>query len=141
MKQYLDEEYYLTDEHDLIFEHCGDVKILLEQSYWANNRKHEIVERSITNSLCFAVFHEKSEKLVAFSRVVTDYATMYYLCDVIVDQMHRGKNIGKKMVEWITTSESKLSGKYGMLLTKDAQGLYSKYGFEEYDESCMCKFK
>ena len=72
--------------------------------------------------------------------MITDYATMYYICDVIVDERHRGKQIGKTLVNWIV-SEEKLKGMYGMLLTSDAQGLYSQYGFSEYQQSCMRKFK
>ena len=48
--------------------------------------------------------------------------------------------LDKTLVNWIV-SEEKLKGLYGMLLTSDAQGLYSQYGFSEYQQSCMCKFK
>ena len=78
--------------------------------------------------------------MVAFARVITDYATMYYLCDVIVDEKYRGNGLGKMLVDWIANKEDKLKGQYGVLLTSDAQGLYSQFGFSEYEKSCMCKF-
>lgn len=60
--------------------------------------------------------------------MLTDYATTYYLADVIIDESHRGRGFGKQLIEYIT-SYPPLSGLWGILVTKDADGLYSKYGF------------
>ena len=35
---------------------------------------------------------------MGFSRVVTDYATFAWVCDLIVDNAHRGRGIGKAML-------------------------------------------
>ena len=134
------DKYQLTDNNERIKAHISDVKKLLQQSYWAKERTLEKIEKSIEGSLCFAFFDTESDKIVAFARVVTDFATMYYLCDVIVDEGHRGKGLGKMLVNRIAYEDERLKGLYGILLTSDAQGLYSKYGFSEYDKSCMCKF-
>lgn len=99
----------------------------LSKSYWANTRSKELILKTIENSHCFSLFH--NDKQVGFARVITDYATFAYLCDLIIDDKYRGKGLGK----WFTNtiiSESKCgeSSKW-MLVTKDAQGLYKKYGF------------
>jgi len=52
---------------------CG----FLARSYWANKRSLEMIEKSINNSVCFGVYD--GDKQVDFARVVTDFATMYYL--------------------------------------------------------------
>ena len=57
---------------------------------------------------------------------------------VIVDEKYRGQGIAKMMLDWIVKEEIKLQGLKGILFTKDAHGLYSKYGFENSDR-CMCK--
>lgn len=134
------DKYQLTDNKERIKAHISDVKNLLQQSYWAKERTLEKIKKSIEGSLCFAFFDTESDKIVAFARVVTDFATMYYLCDVIVDEGHRGKGLGKMLVNRISDEDERLKGLYGILLTSDAQGLYSQYGFSEYDKSCMCKF-
>lgn len=134
------DKYQLTDNKERIKAHISDVKKLLQQSYWAKERTLEKIEKSIEGSLCFAFFDTESDKIVAFARVVTDFATMYYLCDVIVDEGHRGKGLGKMLVNRIADEDERLKGLYGILLTSDAQGLYSQYGFSEYQKSCMCKF-
>jgi len=41
-------------------------------------------------------------------RVVTDYATVYNLCDVYIDEEFRERGIEEKMREWITHTEVKL---------------------------------
>ncbi len=77
--------------------------------------------------------------LVAFARVITDYATLYCLEDVIVDESYRGRGLGKKLVGYVTECEKRLKGQFGVVLTRDAQTLYSKYGFKEYYDTCMYK--
>ena len=134
------QNWRMTNDNEIIKKHCEEVRKLLSQSYWAKDRTIEVIEKSIEQSLCFAIFDVETDTMAAFARVITDYATMYYLCDVIVDEKYRRNGLGKMLVDWITYKEDKLKGQYGVLLTSDAQGLYSQFGFREYEESCMCKF-
>ena len=50
------EQYQITDDKELIKEHSKDIKALLSQSYWAKERTLEKIEKSLEQSLCFAVF-------------------------------------------------------------------------------------
>lgn len=129
--------YQISNHQDRIRKHSKDVKFLLSQSFWAKERPLDIIEKSMEQSLCFAVFDVETDSIVAFARAVTDYATMYYVCDVIVDEKHRGNGLGTMLVDWIVNQEEQLKGKHGMLLTSYAQGLYSKFGFTEFTGSCM----
>jgi len=61
-----------------------------------------------------------------------------YLCDVIIDNNYRGKCVGKKLVEFIINS-NKLKGLRGIIATKDAHGLYEKYGFVKSENLFMFK--
>lgn len=112
------------------------VKALLEQSYWAKDRTLNTIEQSIQNSLCFGVF--ESENLIGFGRVVTDYATVYWLCDIIIDEKYRGQGLGKLLVSKIVNHEAIL-GLRGILATADAHELYTQYGFEREPERYMSK--
>ena len=103
---------------------------LLKKSYWANNRKKETTQKAIENSLCVGIYFGK--EMVGFARLVTDNATMYWLCDVIIDEKHRKNGLGKKLIE-IITNMKELDGMFGLLATRDAQGLYEKYGFKKVD--------
>ncbi|WP_370636471.1 GNAT family N-acetyltransferase [Cohnella sp. CFH 77786] len=109
----------------------------LQRSYWAKAREAERTKKAIENSRCYGVYDAEGRQ-VAFARVITDGATAYYLCDVFVDENHRGSGIGKAMVEAIIGSEE-LKGITGMLATADAHGLYEKYGFVKDAERFMRK--
>lgn len=113
-----------TDKSLLSLETICD--FLINRSYWAKNRTHEQIGKSVENSLCFGVYEGKRQ--VGFARVVTDYSVMYWLCDVFVDEEYRGKGIGKLLVECVV-DHPELKDLNGILATRDAQGLYEKYGF------------
>lgn len=85
------------------------------------------MERSIEGSYCLACYAEDGS-LAGFSRVVTDWATMYYDCDLFVLPQHRGRGLGKELVRRMHPQLRSLSG---MLLTADAHGLYAQFGFEQ----------
>ncbi len=104
-----------------------DIVSLLGTSYWASHRSREKIIKSIENSLCFGVYDE--EKQIGFARMITDYATHAYLCDVIVDEEYRGQGIGKALLTYIMECPE-LRGVNSMcLLTNDAHKLYEKFGF------------
>lgn len=125
-------EYTISNDKDLIS--LDKVCDLLSKSYWANQRSKDKIKDSIKNSICVGVYD--TEKMIGFARIVTDYATMYWLCDVIIDEEYRGKGLGKKLIGYITEMEA-LKGMFGILATRDAHGLYEKYGFQREPEKYM----
>ena len=87
----------------------------------------EVIQRSIQNSLCFGLFH--GNRQIGLIRVITDYATFAYVCDVYVLEDYQGKGLGKWLMS-VATSYPELQGlRRWALLTRDAHGLYSQYGF------------
>ena len=129
--------FYMTDDKLLLLRRCDEVNELLNGAYWVTERESATMRRAMENSLNYAVFEVESDRLVGFARVVTDYATVYYLCDVFIAEEFRGMGLGKKLVEWIVCREEKLGGVNGLLKTGDAKTLYEKYGFEECKAVCM----
>jgi len=127
-------EYKFSDNKSMIL--IDKVCELLGNSYWANNRKKEITIKAIENSLCIGIYLK--DEMIGFARIVTDYATMYWLCDVIIDEKHRKNGLGKKLIE-IITQMKELDGMFGILATRDAHGLYEKYGFKKVGEKYMRK--
>lgn len=129
-------EYYIKTGKENM--QLPEVKKLLEQSYWANERPIETIEKSMQYSICIGVFLSENDRQIGFARVLTDYATTYYICDVIVDTNHRGNGIGKKIMETIEDMPE-IRSLRGMLATKDAHGLYKKYGFQDGGTTYMSK--
>ncbi|KAA8787105.1 GNAT family N-acetyltransferase [Paenibacillus amylolyticus] len=125
-------EFLISDDKSLLdYETiCG----FLSRSYWASKRPKEKIIRSFQSSECVGVYQDNRQ--VGFARLVTDYETVYYLCDVYIDEDYRGRGIGKKLIESITTSD-KYKNLSGILRTKDAHGLYEEYQFVKDNDKYM----
>ena len=115
-----------------------EVERLLKMTYWADMRPIEKIRKSMDNSECYGLFIEGIDQLVGFARVITDYATTYYLCDVIIDNEYQHNGLGKALVSYIA-SMPKYAELRGLLVTKDAHGLYEKYGYEIINNRAMMK--
>jgi GNAT superfamily N-acetyltransferase len=102
---------------------------LSNQSYWAKGRSRLTVEKSINHSLCFGVFDYENRQ-VGFARVISDHAVFAWLLDVFILEDFRGKGLGKTLLTAIMTHEDLKGLKRWGLGTKDAHGLYEKYGFK-----------
>ncbi len=100
----------------------------LTNCYWAKGIPRDTVARSIEHSLCFGIYHESGEQ-VAFARVITDFATIAYLGDIFVLESHRGHGLSKWMMECIMQHPALQGLRRWILLTRDAHGLYSQFGF------------
>ena len=115
-----------------------EVVRLLKTTYWAGNRSKEQIMKSMDNSSCYGIYLNDEKKLVGFARVISDFATTYYLADVIIDPDYRHRGLGKALVSHII-SLPEYAGLRGLLLTKDAHGLYEKFGFESVEGRAMTK--
>jgi GNAT superfamily N-acetyltransferase len=100
----------------------------LTNCYWAKGISRDVVERSIEHALCFGIY-EDSGAQVGFARVVTDFATVAYLGDVFVLESHRGRGLSKWLMECIVRHPALQNLRRWILLTRDAHGLYSQFGF------------
>ncbi|WP_425800909.1 GNAT family N-acetyltransferase [Desulfitobacterium sp. Sab5] len=112
------------------------VKEFLSKSYWAADRTVEQIEKSVEGSFCYGVYHGK--ELVGFARVVSDYATMFYVCDVYIHESHRKNGLGKKLIKCILETEEFKNIK-GILATNDAHGLYERFGFKRVNSRYMAR--
>ncbi len=95
-------------------------------SYWAQGRSVAIVEKSMKHSLCFGVYADAEQ--VGFDRLVTDYATFAWLCDVFIVEAHRGKGLSKWSLECVTAHPELENIRRFVLTTHDAHKLYRRYG-------------
>jgi ribosomal protein S18 acetylase RimI-like enzyme len=101
----------------------------LARSYWAEGIPREVVEASMRHSLCFGLFDRGAQ--VGFARVITDYGTFAYMCDVYVLENHRGRGLGQWLVECVLAHPQLQGLRHFQLATRDAHGLYRRFGFEQ----------
>ena len=101
---------------------------LAEESYWAKSMPRPLLEKAIANSLCFGLYAPNGQQ-AGFARVVTDYATFAWLCDVFVLPAYRGQGLSKWLMQ-VVWAQAELQGlRRRMLATLDAHSLYTQFGF------------
>lgn len=128
---------HATNGHYVINDEAGQLdvgyihKFLSEESYWAQGRELAVTEEAIRNSLCLGLYDTQQGGQIGFARVVTDYATFGWLADVFIDPAYRGHGLGQWLVECVVTHPALAGLKQIVLATRDAHGLYEKYGFVE----------
>ena len=99
----------------------------LASSYWARGIPLETVEKALAHSLCFALL--EGDRQIGLARVISDHATFAYLADVFVFPEYRGKGLSKWLVECIVSHPELQGLRRWMLATRDAHGLYERFGF------------
>ena len=111
---------------------------LSEESYWAKGIPREVVEKSITNSLCFGLYNNSEQ--IGFARLVTDKATFAYLADVFVLPAFRGQGLSKWMMQTIHAHPELQHLRRWWLGTKDAHGLYEQFGWTRITDDVAKRF-
>ena len=99
----------------------------LTNSYWAKGIPAETVKKSIENSICFGIYFGRRQ--VGFARVISDLATFAYLGDVFIVPDYRGRGLSRWLMECIICHPDLQGLRRWMLATRDAHGLYAKFGF------------
>jgi GNAT superfamily N-acetyltransferase len=100
---------------------------LARESYWASGRTRDIVERALAHSLCFGMYD--GQRQIGFARVISDYATYAYIDDVYVLAEYRGRGLATWLLGCVLSHPSLQSVRRITLRSRDAQGLYGRFGF------------
>jgi GNAT superfamily N-acetyltransferase len=131
---------FSTDKEKLNVELIHD--FLSNHSYWAKGIPLSAVKKSIDGSLCIGVYTttplasgrgvggEVNLQQVGFARIITDYTTFGYLCDVFIIEEYRGKELSKQLMEIIMNLPLLQGFRRWFLMTNDAHGLYEQFGFQ-----------
>ena len=107
-------------------------RFLHDEAYWALGVPREVMERAFDGSICFSAFDGDPKgggRQIGFARVVTNRATFAWLCDVFVVNEHRGRGVGKQLVDAVMSHPDLLGLRNVLLATRDAHRLYARYGF------------
>ena len=108
-------------------------RYLHDEAYWSKGLPRELFDRAIDASLNFGLFEGEAGnggRQVGFSRVVTDGATFAWLCDVFVLPAFRGRGLATWLIETVVRHPDLLVQRGFMLATRDAHGLYAKFGWQ-----------
>ena len=133
MKRSLPDGYELDDDParldlDAIW------SFLSTEAYWGKTRTREVFERQVREAARVMGLYLGKE-LVGFERAFTD-GMVVHLADVYVLSEHRGRGLGVELVRAMV-DEGPLRDLRWLLHTRDAHGLYEKFGFGPPSERVM----
>ncbi|TAJ71129.1 MAG: N-acetyltransferase [Phenylobacterium sp.] len=100
------------------------------QSYWAEGIPFQTFAKACANSMTVGAYTADGA-MAAMARVVTDRATFGWICDVFVDEDHRGAGLGKRIMAYLKAHPDLQNLRRLHLATRDAHGLYRQFGFTE----------
>jgi GNAT superfamily N-acetyltransferase len=121
----MDEYTVSSDPADL--DRDAVFRYLHHEAYWSKGMSRETFDRALDNSLNFTAL--RGSTVVGFARVVTDRATFAWLCDVFVLPEHRGRGVSRRLMDAVMTHPDLAGLRNFLLATRDAHGLYEKFGF------------
>ena len=99
---------------------------LSTEAYWGRERSRDDVERQVREAArLVGLYHDGRQ--IGFARVHSD-GRLAYLADVYVLSEQRGQGLGVELVR-AAVDEGPQRGLRWLLHTKDAHGLYERFGF------------
>jgi GNAT superfamily N-acetyltransferase len=105
---------------DTVFQFLADAN-------WWTELTTQSLERALRNSLCFSLL--EGGRQIGLARVITDFVTYAYLCDVFIAKERRGKGLGSWLIQCVLEYPDIKNLKRVALITHDAQELYRRFDF------------
>ncbi len=114
-------------------EQVGELRFLLQQLWWCKERRDDGIRKMLDESdVTFFVIEQKTGKLVGFARVLTDFVYRALLLDVVVEKGHRGKLLGRLLIDSVMR-HPRLEQVEGFILfcLPEMFPFYRRWGFDE----------
>jgi GNAT superfamily N-acetyltransferase len=110
-------------------------RFLSTQAYWARWRQRSDVENQLRSAWRVVAAYDESG-MVGFARAISDGVALAYLADVYVEERARGDGVGVELVSTMIDGGPGAHMRW-MLHTRDAHGLYERFGFGRPDETYL----
>ncbi len=117
---------------------------MYQREKWSSERTKEDVRVILNNSsIIICIIDQQTNKLAAFSRILTDYFKFAYVYDVIVENQYRGKGIGDLLIASIMEHPKLMNiENIELVCTKEMIPFYKKFGFsDDYGASVSMRRK
>lgn len=111
--------------------HLDNLLELYHQVWWSQQRQKEDVRRMLRHSdLILGLVEPERERLVGFTRIMTDFVYRGTIWDVMVDSQFQGQGLGRVLLDAVV-SHPQLQDVELMLLacTAEMMPFYEKFGF------------
>lgn len=112
-----------------------DLLELYKQEDWTRNRKPEDIKVMIDNCKTIGLIDKEVNKLIGFSRVITDFVYRATIYDVIILNDYQGKGLGKLLIESIVNHpQIKEIERMELYCSGDKVEFYNKWSFNKVTE-------
>ena len=98
------------------------------ESFWAAGRPPDGLRRMLRGSQA-AVSAWEGDRLVGFGRATSDGAYRAVLWDVVVAGDHKGRGLGRRLVEALIEAPALARSERVYLMTTNSAGFYERLGF------------
>lgn len=119
-------------------QHKDQLYQLYQNEWWTKSRSRQDVDTIIAgSSFIIGIIHQEFGQLVGFTRILTDNFKYAHVYDVIVAPQHRGKGLGRMLLDRII-NHPRLKDIKNIELTcaKDMAPFYERYDFSrDYGET------
>lgn len=105
------------------------IQSMLQDTYWGKSRTVAEIITTIENSRCYGLY--LNNKQIGFARVLSDTVVFAYLMDVLIHVDFKGMGYSKILLDFIFNDPEYKNIHRWNLATRDAHGLYEKYGFSK----------
>lgn len=120
----------MTLIHHLNEQQLHQLLALYKQAWWAKERNLEDTRHIVQGSQVCVGLTDNEDILLAFARVITDFASKALILDVIVDTAARGQGLGHQLMEAISGHESLQRVKHFELYCQpEMRDFYESHGF------------
>jgi GNAT superfamily N-acetyltransferase len=114
-------------------------QFLSTEAYWNRWRTFEDVERQWREAWrVVGVYDVVNGSMVAGARAISDGVSEVYLGDMFVIPQHRKRGLSARLLTMMIDDGPGRDFRW-MLVTSDAHGLYSKFGFAPPDDRVMVR--
>ena len=119
--------------HQLTELQIKDLHALFQGEWWTTGRQLDEVRRMLEHTDVIVAFCEpQTQKLVAFSRVLTDRVYKALILDVIVDRAYRGRGLGRALLDLILQHPSLTAVRHFELYCRpELVPFYRHWGFTD----------
>lgn len=108
-------------------------RLLASQYWWEGLAAEALIQPAQRASAAWVGAHDTEGRLVGMARAVSD-GRVAWVYDVVVDAAWRGRGLGKRLVAVLLDHPAVRRVLYVRLGTRDAQGLYARFGFVDAAE-------
>ncbi|WP_246058396.1 GNAT family N-acetyltransferase [Litorilituus lipolyticus] len=111
-------------------EQIKQVHQLYQEVWWGKERTFEDTKRCIQGSqVCIGILNEKG-RLIAFTRVISDFIYKAIIFDVIVSENYRTQGLGQQLMSLVKSHEQLRNVKhFELYCLPEMESFYRRFGF------------